>query len=145
MRRGKNPFRPGSEGFSAFIKWHICCKDIVLEYASAFFHCTILSPVTIKYIYGKSRYGRLSPFRKAKLLLKKKRYLETLLARTDTQLENLQQMVDNIEFAQIEIKVAEGLKQGNECLETMHKVSSTTFIASGRFDPLFEERFGVGA
>ena len=33
-------------------------------------------------------------------------------------------MVDNIEFAQIEMKVVEGLKVGNKCLEDMHKVMS---------------------
>ncbi len=63
-------------------------------------------------------------YRKAKLLLKKKRYLESLLDKTDQQLENLQQMVDTIEFTQIEIKVVEGLKTGNECLEQMHKIMS---------------------
>ena len=62
--------------------------------------------------------------RKAKLLLKKKRYLESLLEKTDQQLENLQQMVDNIEFTQIEMKVVEGLKTGNECLQQMHKIMS---------------------
>ena len=60
--------------------------------------------------------------RKAKLLLKKKRFLENLLENTDTQLENLQQMVDTIEFTQIEVKVVEGLKQGNEALNQLHKV-----------------------
>ena len=60
--------------------------------------------------------------RKAKLLLKKKRYLEGLLGNTDTQLENLQQMVDTIEFTQIEVKVVDGLKQGNEALNQLHKV-----------------------
>lgn len=63
-------------------------------------------------------------FRRAKLLLKKKRYLESLLEKTDQQLDNIQQMVDNIEFAQIEMKVVEGLKTGNQCLEQMHKVMS---------------------
>ena len=63
-------------------------------------------------------------FSRAKLLLKKKRYLESLLDKTDTQLDNLEQMVENIEFTQIEMKVVEGLKQGNECLEQMHKVWS---------------------
>ena len=58
------------------------------------------------------------------MLLKKKRYLESLLDKTDGQLDNLQQMVDNIEFAQIEMKVVEGLKVGNKCLEDMHKVMS---------------------
>ena len=62
--------------------------------------------------------------RKAKLLLKKKRYLESLLDKTDQQLDNLQQMVDNLEFTQIEMKVVEGLKTGNECLEQMHKIMS---------------------
>ena len=33
-------------------------------------------------------------------------------------------MVDNIEFTQIEMKVVEGLKTGNECLEQMHKIMS---------------------
>ena len=61
--------------------------------------------------------------RKAKLLLKKKRYLEGMLTKTDTQLDNLQEMVERIEYAQVEIQVVEGLKQGNECLEKMHQVS----------------------
>ena len=65
-------------------------------------------------------------YRKAKLLLKKKRFLEGLLNNTDTQLENLQQMVDNIEFTQIEVKVVEGLKQGNEALNQLHKVHAYT-------------------
>ena len=37
-------------------------------------------------------------------------------------MDNLQQMVDTIEFTQIEVKVVEGLKQGNEALEQLHKV-----------------------
>lgn len=57
-------------------------------------------------------------------MIKKKHYLESLLEKTDQQLDNLQQMVDNIEFAQIELKVAEGLKAGNQCLEDMHKIMS---------------------
>lgn len=61
---------------------------------------------------------------KAKLLLKKKHYLEGLLDQTDTQMDNLAQMVENIEFTQVEMKVVEGLKQGNECLEQMHKIMS---------------------
>lgn len=68
-------------------------------------------------------------FRKAKLLLKKKRFLEGLLDNTDTQLENLQQMVDTIEFTQIEVKVVEGLKQGNEALNQLHKVRVVLWYA----------------
>ncbi len=61
--------------------------------------------------------------RRAKLLLKKKRYLENLLDKTDTQMDNLQQMVETLEYTQVELQVVEGLKQGNESLEAMHKVS----------------------
>ncbi|XP_053562560.1 charged multivesicular body protein 6 [Bombina bombina] len=61
---------------------------------------------------------------KAKLLLKKKRYQEQLLEKTDNQISNLEKMVEDIEFAQIELKVIEGLKVGNECLKKMHEVMS---------------------
>ncbi|XP_040190873.1 charged multivesicular body protein 6-A-like, partial [Rana temporaria] len=62
--------------------------------------------------------------RKAKLLLKKKRYQEQLLEKTDNQISNLEKMVEDIEFAQIEMKVIEGLKIGNDCLKKMHEVMS---------------------
>ncbi|KXJ28552.1 charged multivesicular body protein 6 [Exaiptasia diaphana] len=61
---------------------------------------------------------------KAKLLLKKKRYQEQLLERTDNQLENLEKMTQDIEFAQVQIQVAEGLKKGNECLHQLHEIMS---------------------
>ncbi|XP_072339721.1 charged multivesicular body protein 6 [Scyliorhinus torazame] len=61
---------------------------------------------------------------KAKLLLKKKRYQEQLLDKTEVQISNLEQMVQDIEFAQIEMKVIEGLKIGNDCLQKMHEVMS---------------------
>ncbi|XP_020856559.1 charged multivesicular body protein 6 [Phascolarctos cinereus] len=61
---------------------------------------------------------------RAKLLLKKKRYQEQLLDKTENQITNLETMVQNIEFTQIEMKVIEGLKFGNECLNKMHQVMS---------------------
>ncbi|XP_078081843.1 charged multivesicular body protein 6 [Mustelus asterias] len=61
---------------------------------------------------------------KAKLLLKKKRYQEQLLDKTEVQISNLEKMVQDIEFAQIEMKVIEGLKIGNDCLQKMHEVMS---------------------
>ncbi|XP_077979739.1 charged multivesicular body protein 6-A-like [Glandiceps talaboti] len=61
---------------------------------------------------------------KAKLLLKKKRYQDQLLDKTDKQLDNLEMMVNDIEFAQVEMKVLEGLKVGNECLKKMHQMMS---------------------
>ncbi|XP_076008060.1 charged multivesicular body protein 6 [Genypterus blacodes] len=61
---------------------------------------------------------------KALLLLKKKRYRDQLLGKTEAQMDNLERMVQDLEFAQIEIKVIEGLKVGNDCLTKMHEVMS---------------------
>ncbi|XP_062072475.1 charged multivesicular body protein 6 [Lepus europaeus] len=61
---------------------------------------------------------------RAKLLLKKKRYREQLLDKTETQISSLETMVQSIEFAQIEMKVLEGLQVGNQCLNKMHQVMS---------------------
>jgi charged multivesicular body protein 6 len=60
----------------------------------------------------------------AKLLLKKKRFAESMLVKTDAQMDNLEQMVHSLEFAQIELQVVEGLKKGNESLNAMHKLMS---------------------
>ncbi|KAF6717313.1 Charged multivesicular body protein 6 [Oryzias melastigma] len=61
---------------------------------------------------------------KALLLLKKKRYQDQLLDKTENQISNLERMVQDLEFAQIEKKVLDGLKVGNECLKKMHEVMS---------------------
>ncbi|XP_061567530.1 charged multivesicular body protein 6-like [Cololabis saira] len=61
---------------------------------------------------------------KALLLLKKKRYQDQLLDKTENQISNLERMVQDIEFMQIEMKVIEGLKVGNDCLKSMHEVMS---------------------
>lgn len=61
---------------------------------------------------------------RAKLLLKKKRYREQLLDKTENQITSLETMVQSIEFTQIEMKVMEGLQFGNECLNKMHQVMS---------------------
>lgn len=61
---------------------------------------------------------------KALLLLKKKRYQDQLLDKTENQISNLERMVQDLEFAQIEMKVIEGLKIGNDCLKKMHEVLS---------------------
>ncbi|KAI6655062.1 Charged multivesicular body protein 6-like [Oopsacas minuta] len=67
---------------------------------------------------------------KAKLLLKKKKYTESLLEKTDGQLSNLETMVGNLEYAQIEMKVVEGLKSGNEALTMLHKIMSIEDVES---------------
>ncbi|XP_015597423.1 charged multivesicular body protein 6 isoform X2 [Cephus cinctus] len=59
---------------------------------------------------------------RALLLLRKKKYQEGVLAKTDAQLDNLEQMVHNIEFTQIETRVIDGLKVGNTALKKLHEI-----------------------
>ncbi|GAB0093839.1 charged multivesicular body protein 6 [Sergentomyia squamirostris] len=59
---------------------------------------------------------------RAKLLLRKKRYQEKLLGNTDTQLENLEKLTSDIEFAQVELQVIDGLKTGNAALKSLHDI-----------------------
>ncbi|GBP88775.1 Charged multivesicular body protein 6 [Eumeta japonica] len=59
---------------------------------------------------------------RAKLLLRKKRYQEQLLQNTDAQLDNLEKLTHDIEFAQIEIQVLDGLKTGNVALKKVHEI-----------------------
>ncbi|CAD6206881.1 GSCOCG00010119001-RA-CDS [Cotesia congregata] len=57
-------------------------------------------------------------------LLRKKKFQEQVLSKTDNQLENLERMVHDLEFAQIETKVIDGLKIGNSALKMLHDVLS---------------------
>ncbi|XP_014245946.1 charged multivesicular body protein 6-A [Cimex lectularius] len=57
---------------------------------------------------------------RAKLMLKKKRYQENLLAKTDGQLENLENLIHDLEFSQVELRVLDGLKVGNEALKSLN-------------------------
>jgi len=57
---------------------------------------------------------------KALTALRRRKYQETLLQKTDEQLEVLGNLVSSIEFALIEKDVLFGLKQGNEVLKQIH-------------------------
>ncbi|KDN52789.1 Snf7-domain-containing protein [Tilletiaria anomala UBC 951] len=59
---------------------------------------------------------------KARTALRRRKYQESLLSKTDGQLETLEGLVSTIEFAQIEQAVLHGLKQGNEVLKDIHRV-----------------------
>uniref|UniRef100_A0A2C9LVN4 Charged multivesicular body protein 6 n=1 Tax=Biomphalaria glabrata TaxID=6526 RepID=A0A2C9LVN4_BIOGL len=61
---------------------------------------------------------------KAKLMLRKKKFQETLLSKTDTQLDNIEKMVHDLEYAQVEQEVAKGLQIGNASLKKMHEILS---------------------
>ncbi|KAJ8953605.1 hypothetical protein NQ318_003029 [Aromia moschata] len=67
---------------------------------------------------------------RAKLLLRKKRYQELLLIKTDSQLINLEKLTHNIEFALVELQVIEGLKQGNEALKKVNETLKIEDIES---------------
>jgi len=61
---------------------------------------------------------------KAKLLLKKKKRQDNLMDKTEAQIDNLEIMANDIEFAQMQAQVVQGLKTGNESLKEMHKIMS---------------------
>ena len=65
---------------------------------------------------------------RALLLLRKKKRMEQKLTTLDSQLANLEQMVADIEFAQIEIQVVDGLKVGNEALKELNQLLSIESI-----------------
>ncbi|KAI0756706.1 Snf7 family [Daedaleopsis nitida] len=58
---------------------------------------------------------------RALIALRKRKYQEGLLVKTDTQLENLEKLVSTIEFSLVEVSVLHGLQQGNEVLKQIHK------------------------
>ena len=58
---------------------------------------------------------------KALLALRRKKYQQGLLAKTDAQLAQLEQLTSNVEFAQIQKDVVFGLQQGTKVLQEIHK------------------------
>jgi len=57
----------------------------------------------------------------ALLALRRKKYQETLLARTDAQLEQLEKLTSSVEFALVQKDVVFGLQQGTQVLKQIHK------------------------
>lgn len=58
---------------------------------------------------------------RALLALRKKKYQETLLARTDQQLAQLEILTSDVEFALVQKDVVFGLQQGTSVLKQIHK------------------------
>ncbi|KAK6510011.1 Vacuolar protein sorting-associated protein 20 [Arthrobotrys musiformis] len=61
---------------------------------------------------------------KALLALRKRKFQEQLLSKTDKQLEALEQLTSNVEFALIQKDVLYGLQQGNTVLKQIEKEMS---------------------
>jgi Snf7 len=59
--------------------------------------------------------------KKALVALRRKKYQETLLANTDKQLEQLEILVNDVEFARVQKDVLYGLQQGTTVLKMMQK------------------------
>ena len=57
---------------------------------------------------------------KALLALRRKKYQESLLSKTDAQLEQLQQLTCDVEFATVQKDVLFGLQQGTKVLNEIH-------------------------
>ncbi|KAK0674705.1 Snf7-domain-containing protein [Cercophora samala] len=57
---------------------------------------------------------------RALLALRRKKYQESLLAKTDQQLEQLEKLVSSVEFALIQKDVVFGLQQGTKVLKEIH-------------------------
>lgn len=61
---------------------------------------------------------------RALLALRKRKYQEQLLSKTDTQLETLEQLTSSIEFALVQKDIMYGLEQGNKVLKTLNSEMS---------------------
>ena len=59
--------------------------------------------------------------RRALLALRRKKYQETLLAKTDAQLEQLERLTADVDFALVQKDVLFGLEQGTLVLKEIHR------------------------
>ncbi|KAL1995067.1 hypothetical protein VTN49DRAFT_1254 [Thermomyces lanuginosus] len=59
--------------------------------------------------------------RRALLALRRKKYQESLLAKTDEQLAQLEQLTSQVEFALVQKDVLFGLQQGTKVLQEIHR------------------------
>jgi len=64
---------------------------------------------------------RANDKQRALLALRRKKYQESLLARTDAQLAQLEQLTSDVEFSLVQKDVLYGLQQGTTVLKEIHK------------------------
>eukprot|EP01061_Rhynchopus_euleeides_P001387 TRINITY_DN10977_c0_g3_i1.p3 TRINITY_DN10977_c0_g3~~TRINITY_DN10977_c0_g3_i1.p3 ORF type:complete len:220 (+),score=92.18 TRINITY_DN10977_c0_g3_i1:1218-1877(+) len=65
---------------------------------------------------------------RALVILKRKKMKEQMLSKADDQLTNLQQLVDSVESAQLETRIAQAMKEGSEALRDIQKEFSVEYI-----------------
>ncbi|GAC77490.1 dehydrogenase kinase [Moesziomyces antarcticus T-34] len=66
------------------------------------------------------QYQKKGDKAKALTALRRRKYQESLIQKTDSQLETLEGLVSSIEFSQIQQSVMLGLQQGNAVLKQIH-------------------------
>lgn len=71
---------------------------------------------------------------RALILMRRKKYMEDVLSRTDKQLETLEQLVVDLEYTQIEVSVVEGLKVGTEALKQLNSLMNIDDIQQMMYD-----------
>lgn len=69
-------------------------------------------------------YFFLKLSRKALLLLKKKKYTEKVLERTDNELMTIENLILDIEYKNVEQNVLQGIQTGNEALKELNALFS---------------------
>ncbi|KAL5965496.1 Charged multivesicular body protein 6 [Taenia solium] len=71
---------------------------------------------TIKELVSRKQKQR------ALLLLKKKKYQEKLLEQSEQHLTTVESLINDLEFAQVQVQVVESLKKGNEALKKLNEL-----------------------
>jgi charged multivesicular body protein 6 len=87
--------------------------------------------------------------KKALVALRRKKYQESLLIKTDAQLEQLEILVNDIEFARVQKDVLFGLQQGTSVLKQIHKemggVEGVEKLLSENEDARLYQKVGLGS
>nr|GAT44092.1 predicted protein [Mycena chlorophos] len=65
---------------------------------------------------------------RALIALRRRKFQQSLLVKTDGQLATLEELVSTIEFSLVEVSVLHGLQQGNDVLKQIHKEMSVEAV-----------------
>jgi hypothetical protein len=90
-------------------------RDKLHQYQRRITHLTALETSAARTLLAKGDKPR------ALLALRRKKYQESLLAKTDAQLEQLERLTSSVEFALIQKDVLFGLQQGTRVLKEIHR------------------------
>lgn len=89
-------------------------RDKLQQYQRRIVHLTDRETAAARQLLARGDRAR------ALLALRRKKYQESLLAKTDAQLAQLEQLTTSVEFALIQKDVLFGLRQGTQVLKEIH-------------------------